>query len=206
MKFDEVIRVRSSPQSSVYLEALVTFHDNQDRDFIFSKARNLSEYRGEDGAPTAGIRLDIPPYLLPTFKLLNEHGFDIRNASGPDTKRYIKFDDHNLSLYLEVRLPGKTNWIKIRPEQARGFVEEKDRADYSAIRNDLLKNPARRPQNANLIPLGSRSANNSLPTAGPSAGTTSSAPIARNAVPKWVPPPRTSPIKRNGGYSLRNQK
>lgn len=91
------------------MEALVTFHD---RDF-FSKARNLSEYRDDSGAPTAGIRLDVPPFLLPTFKLLNDHGYEIRNANGRDTRRYIKFDEQNLSLYLEVRLPGQSKWIKI---------------------------------------------------------------------------------------------
>ena len=82
----DVIRVRSSPQGNVYKEILVSFRDPQERDYYFSKAKNLACFRDKDGNPTADIRMDVTPYLLPTFKLLNEHGFDIRNVHRRETK------------------------------------------------------------------------------------------------------------------------
>ena len=113
--------MRSSPNSTLHLEALVTFADVFDRDFYFSRARNLAKYRSDDGSPTAGIRLDIPPFLMPTFKMLSDHGHDIRNANGRETRRYVKFDEGAGSLYLEVKLPGQSKWIKIKPDQTRSF-------------------------------------------------------------------------------------
>ena len=153
----EIIRVRTSPHNAIYKEALITFGEIYDRDFFYGKARNLSEYRDSDGRPTAGLRLDVPPFLLPTFKILNEHGYEIRSVHGQGTKRYIKFDEINLSLLLEVRLPGQVKWLKIRPEQARTYGEEKDQIQYQTIRKDLLS--GRGPlvnNNPNLMPLGSK--------------------------------------------------
>ena len=201
-KLASVIRVRTSPQNSAYLEALVTFNDSFERDFFFSKAKNLSVYRNESGAPTAGVRMDVPPYLLPTFRLLNDHGFEIRRVNGPETKRYIKFDEENLSLLLEVRLPGRTKWVKIRPDQARSYGEEKDRAEYSSIRHSLMNySPSdQHGENPNTIPLGSRAPNNP-------PGTSTSSDDPRTPAPKWIPPPRKTPPRGpiTSGYSLRNQ-
>ena len=66
-KFAEIICVRSSPNNKVYLEAPVTFKDTADRDFYFSKSRDLPEYRNDDGSPSAGLQLDI----LPSSSLLS---------------------------------------------------------------------------------------------------------------------------------------
>ena len=59
-RFPEIIRVRLSPNSSVYLEALVTFENSSDRDFYFACARNLAQFRDDEGRHTAGMHLDIP--------------------------------------------------------------------------------------------------------------------------------------------------
>ena len=122
------------------MEALITFKDIAERDFYFSKAKNLAPYRDEKGLPTAGIRMDVPPFLLPTFKLLSDHGYDIRSANGPETRRYVKFDEDNQSLLLEVKLPGQSKWTRIRPSQARSWSEEKDKKDYHTIRLSLASN------------------------------------------------------------------
>ena len=140
------------------MDVLVTFQDSTERDYFFSKVRNLATYRDEEGNPTAGVRMDVAPYLLPVFKLLNNHGFDIRNAHGKETRRYIKFDEENLSLYLEVRLPGQSKWTKIKPDQARSFSDEKDKLEYSSIRKGLLRISSSNTSqvNPNLIPIGNR--------------------------------------------------
>ena len=105
---DGIIRVRNAPSNRIYLKICVTFQTTEERDFFSSKARNLAAYRDEDGKPEAGIRMDIPPFLLSTFKLLNDHGYDIRDVHGKETKCYVKFDEEKLSLILEVRLPHTT--------------------------------------------------------------------------------------------------
>ena len=141
MKLAGIIRVRSSPHNHIYLETIVTFHDLNEHDFYFSKARNVAEYRDTEGNPTAGIKMDVPPFLLPTFKLLNDHGHEIRRAHGKEMHRYVKYDEENLSLLLEVRLPGVVKWTRIRPEQARSYTEEKDRLDYVSIKKGLFRPP-----------------------------------------------------------------
>ena len=193
----EIIRVRSSPRNAVYMEALVTFKDQMQRDFYFSKAKHLAPYRDESGAPTAGIRMDIPPYLMATFNSLNNHGYEIKRANGPDTKRYMKYDEVNLSLYLEVRLLSSTKWTRIRPEQARIYGEEKDRQEYQTIRKTLLRTTSPSP-NPNLIPLGNKPGHH-LPSQQPTPSTSTG--VERSQRPTWTPPPRASPPKR---YSLRN--
>lgn len=199
-RFVDIIHVRSSPNNAIYLEALITFKEVSDRDYYFAKACNLAECRNDDGTPSAGLCLDIPLFLLPTFKILNEHGYDIRNVNSRETRRYIKFDEENLSLFLEVKLPGNHKWIKIRPDQARSFNEEKEREDYQSIKKSLLC-PLRSTtgqSNANLVPLGMRAQTSGPPSAS-SASTSSSGSAAR-----WVPPSRQPPTARTAGYSLRN--
>ena len=80
-----VIGVRSSPNNHVYMDILVTFPDVTERDYYFSKARNLAQYKDNDGNLTAGVRMDIPPFLLSKFKMLFDYRFDIRNAHGKET-------------------------------------------------------------------------------------------------------------------------
>ena len=185
-RITDIVRVRSSPQSISYLEILVSFEDAAERDYYFSRARNLATYRDESGNPTAGVRMDIPPHLMATFRLLNDHGFDIKKAHGKETRKYVKFDDIRGSLYLEIKLPGQQNWVKVSPDQVRSFGEEKDKLDYSSIRKGmLLANPTLGSQpSANLVPLGVRPQS--------SAREIELVP-STSRKNRWAPPPRTSP-------------
>lgn len=62
----KIIRVRASPSGNVYQEIRVTFASIADRDFVNSRARNLADYRNESGRPEAGVRMDVPLFLLST--------------------------------------------------------------------------------------------------------------------------------------------
>ena len=187
-KLSSIVRVRNSPNGSVYKEIIVTFRDPGERDYYFSRARNLAAYRAEDGSPTAGIRIDVPPFLMSSFKLLNDHGHEIRRAHGSETRRYIKFDEDNLSLVLEVRLPGQQKWTRIKPQQARQFCDEKDKIEYLSIRRGLMREPQCN-ANPNLIPIGSSRPATQSRGIGQVTG-----PPRRTA---WVPPPRSSPTPEN---------
>ena len=179
--------IQDLTNSKSYLEILITFADHYERDFYYSKAKNLAGYRNAEGDPTAGIRLDVPPYLMGTFKLLGDHGYEIRAANGVDTKRYIKYDDENLSLILEIRLPGQTKWIRIRPDQARSYSEEKDRAVYNSLRSSLMRADDR--SNPNMIPLGDRTSNRRV------SDSSTNPSLVGGQSARWVPPPRESNLR-----------
>ena len=189
-RFESIIRVRSSPHNAVYLEILVTFLDQEERDFYYSKAKIFAAYRDEDGKPTAGIRMDVAPFLLATFKLLNNHGFEIRKAHGPETRRYVKYDDKNMSFILEVKLPRSTKWTRIRPEQAKSYGEEKDRLEYNTIRRGMLSSATG--SNPNMIPLGLRQT-----TSGGRDGARADVPDIQKPPAtgqRWQPPVRDTPV------------
>lgn len=143
--------------------------DNFDCEFFYSWAKNLALYREEDGTPTAGIRIDLAPFLMNTVKLLSDHGFDIRRSHGKETRRYIKIDEENMSLLLEVKISGQQKWIKIWPDQGRAFSEEKDKMEYQSIKRGLLRGQSDT-STPNLVPLGLRVSSISVgdPAPGPS--------------------------------------
>ena len=74
--------------SKITAELVVTFADVEGRDIIKSYANGLAESKGE-----AGLRLDIPPCLKGSFKILNDHGLAMVRIYGREVKRNIKFDD-----------------------------------------------------------------------------------------------------------------
>ena len=65
-------------------------------------APNLASKRGMDRKPTAGIRLKVPPFLAATFKTIKRHGYTLRAKHGLKFKRHIKYDDEEMSLFLNV--------------------------------------------------------------------------------------------------------
>lgn len=164
------------------------------------------ESRGEPGGRRLyadGKALQARPAVLhweeKQKKHCPDHGYDIRSANGHETRRYIKFDEENMSLFLEVRLPGSNKWIKIRPDQARGFMEEKERAEYQSIRRGLMLPTKNGTTNANLVPLGGRPARGAVEpvTSGLTASTSGTS-------SKWIPPLRQPSTPRIAGYALRN--
>ena len=102
------------------------FKDPSIRDLVARHASNLSEAKDRNGKPAAGMRIEIPPYLGGTFKMLENHGHSLRRKHGPMLKRHIKFDDMELSMYLDVRLPGENEWVKVTPEFAKGCRRQTD--------------------------------------------------------------------------------
>ena len=104
-------------------EVIVTMQDKRARDTIMSHAVNLAEHVGHDGRPTAGIRLEVPPGLMDTFRLLSRFGTRLRARHGEGTKRHIKFDDFAGSLYANIKLPGDESWTRVTPSMAKQDLE-----------------------------------------------------------------------------------
>ena len=156
---ESIKRARTSPGGRTHTEIIVLFAYTSDRDFVLRQAKNLAQYVDKDGLPLAGINLEIPQFLMGTFKLLNDHAYHIKRKHGKSTRKYVKFNDDAMSLFLEIRLPGSDQWIRISPELARKLEAERNENEFDSIRKSL-RSPTR--ANRNLIPLGPQ---RSLPNA-----------------------------------------
>ena len=100
-------------------EVVVVFTDKNKRDEAFAMRKNLSTYVDLDGKPTSGVRIQVPHYLTPTFKMLEAYGHDLKRKHGKEFRWYIKFDDFERTLFLQIKIPNISEWIDISPEEAR---------------------------------------------------------------------------------------
>ena len=98
----EVRRLRTPWGSKIKDEALIIFIDLESRDLVTSYARNLSDQMS-DNFPLAGLRMDIPPHLMSTFKMLENYGRDMKMRYGSEFKRQVRFDDAAKSQYTHPR-------------------------------------------------------------------------------------------------------
>lgn len=97
----------------------MVFNDRRVRDLVMMGSINLATKVNANGRPTAGLLLEIPRHLDDTFRLLARFGTLLRARHGEGTKRHIKFDDFNGSLYTNIKLPGDLEWTRISPEMAK---------------------------------------------------------------------------------------
>ena len=145
-----VTRVRSNQAGNVYLEVCVEFSNAESRDIVAGLGHRLSGYI-EGDRPTAGIRMDIPPFLASTFRTLQNVGYNLKKRHGRLTRKYIKFDDENYDLYLEIRLEGEYQWTRIDSALAREIDRNENRRSFLALTNrsggQTLSDP-------NCIPIG----------------------------------------------------
>ena len=172
------------PSDMVNDEVLVTFYDKSKRDTVFTHATNLSVCVNGEGKPTAGIRLEIPSELEDTFRLLTRFGTRLRARHGVGTKRHVKFDDFEGSLYCSVKLPGDQSWTKVTPAMAQEDLETSIREESSRHQKRLA---------SKLIPGPRERLNRPLPIvsveAGPS-GIRVVPPAVQGQRPRWAAPDR----------------
>ena len=123
--------------SKITMEYVVIFGDVEARDAIKSYASGLAASKG-----MAGLRLDIPPCLKGSFKILNEHGIAMVCIYGHEVKRNIKFDDRNTDLMMDIKLPTSSTWHNISIEQATEAKKARDKIDIQNIRHAALGGPS----------------------------------------------------------------
>ena len=119
-------------QGNLNKEALVTSFCQRKRDTVVSHAPNLAKLM-DKGAPTAGIRLEIPESLMGHFRLLSRFGTRIRARHGLGTKRHIKFDDVDGTLFMNIKLPGDETWSKVSVETAKIDLEKTAKEESATI-------------------------------------------------------------------------
>ena len=129
-------------------EVIVRFRDVKKRDLTVINSVNLSGRVDSSGKPTAGLRLEIPPELRDTFRLLSRFGTRLRARHGEGTKRHVKFDDYEGSLYANIKLPGDSTWTRVSPEMARkdlqASMNEESAANQKRMAAKLIPGPRER--------------------------------------------------------------
>ena len=159
---DDIQRVRPTYRAKQHDEILVTFRDREIRLLVLSYARNLAKYTDTNKKPTAGMRMEIPTHLQSIYKMLDSYGYNVQLKHGKGTRRIIKFDFIERSLYLTFRLPDSDVWHQITPAMAKKY-REKENEKILASFNGTLSPPNRQARPAltgsNTIPMGAAQAN-----------------------------------------------
>ena len=186
MRIERIRRTRTAPQSTSYMEVCVTFSTVDDRDYISSRSFNLSSHIDKYGKPQAGIRMEIPGFLMSTFKDLNTYGGIAKRTYGKDLRKYVKFDDEEMSLFLEIRLPNSTNWLQITPTRAKELMGESAEGELMSMQSRIRR--ARASSEGDVLLSSTLTA--SLQTDYPQGSGHSQ----RSASTSWQPPPRSPSI------------
>lgn len=117
----DIVSVKAIPDQpfqtgNINLEALVTSACPKKRDHLMASSAILATFSDGSGKLTAGLRLEISSELEDTFKLLARFGPRLTARQVPGTKRHIKFNNINASVYCNIKLPGDDAWSRVTPE------------------------------------------------------------------------------------------
>ena len=134
---ETVAKLADQAAGSVNNETLVTFYSPETRDNVMMHANNLAGQVDNSGLPYAGVRLEVPPKLVDTFCLLSRFGTGLRARHGEGTKRHIKFDGYNESLFTVIKLPGDDHWTRVTPAMARKNLQASFGKEQEAVQQRL---------------------------------------------------------------------
>ena len=96
-------------------EVIVTFDSIRTRDDVRSFAKNL-EKKGR------GLRLEIPDHLWPSFRALQELGYELKQKSA-GLRRNILFDDSTGDLKMDFS-HNNIDWRTVSPDDARKSLKK----------------------------------------------------------------------------------
>lgn len=131
---DTVERVPAARRGAAHSEVVVFFVDKTRRDEVFSARTRLATYIDANGKPTSGMRMHIPSFLMPAFKVLESYGYELRKLHGAELRRYIKFEEFERTLFLQVKFPNIEEWFNISVEEARTSRTRKNERRLASAR------------------------------------------------------------------------
>ena len=134
---ESITRAPSASGPGVRDEVVVVFKHPRHRDLVMGSAAKLAPYVDGAGRTTAGIRIEVPPFMQVEFRVLFKFGQNLRAKYGEGTRRHIKFDDVNQCLYLNAKLPGDEQWSKVTLELARKGLRARDVASSGEVERRL---------------------------------------------------------------------
>ena len=134
---ESIKRVELPSGPGVTHEALVCFKDVELRDVVMGTASKLAPYLNAEGRATAGMRMEVPPRLRQSFRVLFKYGQNLRARHGPGTRRHVKFNDMDRNLFLNVKLPGDEQWSRVSMEVALRGVRARETINDSQLERRL---------------------------------------------------------------------
>ena len=137
--FESIKRtLQAGRHSRVKDEIIIGFSSVSTRDQVASYAKNLAAQIDSEGLPTAGLRPDIPDFLIGVHKDLEQYGRFLKRSHGAGLKRSIKFDDSALTMFMDVKLPNSDEWMKIGWNLAREELSLIDSKNAASTRRRLM--------------------------------------------------------------------
>ena len=80
----------------------------------------------------------IPAHLSGVHKTLLQFGHNMRQKHGPEFKRNVRFDDTELTLCIDIKLPGSgSKWVTVSHEHALADRRALSRSIEFSIRDEL---------------------------------------------------------------------
>ena len=133
-------------------EVVVTFTHISTRDSVVGASARLAQYIDDNRKPTAGIRMEIPRRLRAAFASLYKYGQQLRSRHGEGTRKHVKFEDNNRTLYLNVKLPGDETWSRVSLEVARRGLRARQLLTDEQLerRLDIVGPPSLKPRSSSL--------------------------------------------------------
>ena len=119
---ESVRKLDQTRRSKITDEVLIRFTNARDRDIVQSYAVNLARHKDK-----AGIKLEIPPHLLSSFKILEQHAGALRAKYQTGLKRSVKFDDASMDLIMDVKIPTNLKWQRLTVSQIKKANQHRDR-------------------------------------------------------------------------------
>ena len=141
--------IRRAPQPSgpaVRDEVLVVFKLAATRDLVMGASSKLAPYMDGEGRSTAGLRMEVPQHLQQHFKVLFRYGQNLRARHGPGTRRHVKFDDVERTLFLNAKLPGDESWSRVSYEVAKRGLRAREIQSNGDLERRMDITGARPPQ------------------------------------------------------------
>ena len=116
-----------------YDEVLVGFSNAATGYTVIGRSNRLASCVDGNGNPTARIIMDVPHPLLDISRTLISFGNSMLLKHGNGTKRHVKFDDMDRTLYLNIKLPGDNRWTWVSPDMARGSMKQEELRDFNSL-------------------------------------------------------------------------
>ena len=154
-KIETTSRPNKQSGTNVEKEAIVVFKEVETRDSVIGASSKLGNCINDNGQPKAGIRLEIPPSLKSDFNTLRRFGQLLRSRHGQGTRRHVKFEDSDRSLFLNVKLPGDKRWSRVNLEFAKRSLNSRQQLDSQEMEsrfdlNGPIAAPNSRPRMASM--------------------------------------------------------
>lgn len=123
---ESISRAEVPSGPGVKQEVVAVFSNSAYRDTVLGAVGKLAGCVDQDGKASAGIRVEVPGHLQPSFRTLFKYGQMLRARHGNGTRRHIKFDDASQTIFLNARLPGDSTWSRISTAVAKRELKARE--------------------------------------------------------------------------------